>query len=92
MEDPFEEEDFEGFSNLLKKFPDRLIVGDDLTVTNPERLKKAIAQKSVNSLIVKPNQIGSLMKVKRVCEIAKKNGIKTIFSHRSGETNESILA
>ena len=69
-----------------------MIVGDDLTTTNPERLKKAIKLKSINGIIVKPNQIGSLIKVKEVCEIAKKNNIKTVFSHRSGETEESILA
>src|SRR3990167_6090756 len=92
VEDPFEENDFESFSKLLKRFPNRLIVGDDLTVTNPERLKKAISMKSVNALIVKPNQIGSLIEVKNVCELARKNNIKTIFSHRSCETTENILA
>lgn len=92
IEDPFEEEDFESFSKLLAKFSNSLIVGDDLTVTNYKRLEKAIKNKSVNALIVKPNQIGFLCEVKRVCELAKKNGIKIIFSHRSGETEESILA
>lgn len=92
IEDPFEENDFESFAKLFKRFPDRLIVGDDLTTTNPERLKKAIEMKSVNAIIVKPNQIGSLIKVREVCELAKKNKIKIVFSHRSGETEESILA
>ncbi len=92
IEDPFEENDFEHFAELLKRFPNTLIVGDDLTTTNPKRLEKAIKLKSVNALIVKPNQIGSLIKVKEVCEIAKKNKIKIIFSHRSGETDEDILA
>jgi len=92
IEDPFDEEDFESFAKLLKKFPDRLIVGDDLTVTNTKRFEKAIKMKSVNALIVKPNQCGSLLEVKRVCELAKENNIKIIFSHRSGETDESILA
>ncbi|RLG16297.1 hypothetical protein DRN69_01215 [Candidatus Pacearchaeota archaeon] len=92
VEDPFNEEDFENFANLLKKFPDKLIVGDDLTVTNYKRLLKAIKMKSVNGIIIKPNQIGSLIEVKNVVELAKKNNIKTIFSHRSGETNETILA
>lgn len=92
IEDPFDEEDFESFANLLKKFPNSLIVGDDLTVTNPKRLKKAIEMKSINSLIVKPNQIGSLIKVKEVCKIAKENNLKIVFSHRSGETEENILA
>ena len=64
------------FAELLKKFPDRLIVGDDLTTTNPERLNKAIEMKSINAIIVKPNQIGSLIKVKEVCEMAKENKIK----------------
>lgn len=92
IEDPFEEEDFESFAKLVKKFPDSLIVGDDLTVTNQKRLEKAIKMKSINAIIVKPNQIGSLIEVKNVCEIAKKNDIKIIFSHRSGETEEDILA
>src|SRR3989338_7352202 len=92
IEDPFEEEDFESFAKLLKKFPDSLIVGDDLTVTNSKLLEKAIKMKSINAIIVKPNQIGSLIEVKEVCELAKKNNIKIIFSHRSGETKESILA
>ena len=92
VEDPFQEEDFEGFAKLLKKFPNVLIVGDDLIVTNPKRLEKAIKMKSINAMIIKPNQIGSLLKVKEVVEMAKKNNIKTVFSHRSGETDETILA
>lgn len=92
IEDPFQEEDFESHSKLLKKFPNSLIVGDDLTVTNSKRLQKAIKMKSINAIIVKPNQCGSLLEVKRVCEMAKENGIKLVFSHRSGETEETILA
>ncbi|KHO55219.1 MAG: enolase [archaeon GW2011_AR19] len=92
IEDPFEEEDFESFAKLLKKFPDSLIVGDDLTVTNTKLLEKAINLKSINAVIVKPNQNGSLIEVKRVCELARKNNIKIVFSHRSGETEENILA
>lgn len=92
VEDPFQEEDFESFSKLLKKYNNSLIVGDDLTVTNSKRLKKAIEMKSINSIIVKPNQCGSLLEVKKVCEMAKENNIKMIFSHRSGETNETILS
>jgi enolase len=92
IEDAFEEEDFESFSKILTKFPKALIVGDDLTVTNQKRFEKAIKMKSINAIIVKPNQIGSLLEVKKVCELAKKNNIKIIFSHRSGETKENILA
>ena len=92
IEDPFDEEDFDSFAKLLKKFPDSFIVGDDLIVTSAKRLKKAIEKKSVNMIIVKPNQCGSLLEVREVCELAKKNNIKLVFSHRSGETEENILA
>ena len=92
IEDPFEEEDFEGFSRLLKKYPNSLIVGDDLTVTNEKRLGRAIGEKSINAIIVKPNQNGSLLQVMDICGSAKKHGIKIVFSHRSGETVENILA
>lgn len=92
IEDPFDENDFESHAALLKKNPDSLIVGDDLTTTNHKRLKKAIENKSINAIIVKPNQNGSLLEVSRVCELAKKNKIAIVFSHRSGETEENILA
>ena len=92
IEDAFDEDDFEGFSKILVSNPNSLIVGDDLTTTNPCLLEKAITKKSINAIIVKPNQIGSMIKVKRVCEMAKENKIKIIFSHRSGETTENILA
>lgn len=92
IEDPFQEEDFESFAKLLKRFPQVLIVGDDLIATNSKRLQKAIDEKSVNAIIVKPNQCGSLLEVKRVCELADKHKIKKVFSHRSGETDEDILA
>ena len=92
IEDPFFEEDFSGFSNLLKKHPSSLIVGDDLTVTSEKRFRKAIEEKSINAIIVKPNQNGSLLEVRDICETARKHNIKIVFSHRSGETMESILA
>jgi len=92
VEDPFEEEDFGSFTKLLKKFPEALIVGDDLVVTDCKRLEKAIEMKSVNAVIVKPNQIGSLLDVQKFCATAKKNNLEIVFSHRSGETEENILA
>lgn len=92
VEDPFDEEDYESFAKLLEKHPNCLITGDDLTTTNSKRLKKAIEKNSINAIIVKPNQCGSLLEVKRVVEMAKENNIKIIFSHRSGETDETILA
>ena len=75
IEDPFNEDDFESFAKLLKKFPNSLIVGDDLTATNIKRLEKAIEMKSVNALIIKPNQNGSLINVDKVCNLARKNNI-----------------
>jgi len=92
IEDAFDENDFESFSKLLKRFPDRLIVGDDLTTTNAKRLEKAIKMKSINAIIIKPNQIGSLIKMKETIELARKSNIKLVFSHRSGETDETMLA
>jgi len=92
VEDPFDEEDFSGFAELRKKFPETFIVGDDLTVTNKKRLRKAIDMKSINAIIVKPNQNGSLIEVAEICELACENDIKIVFSHRSGETEENILA
>lgn len=88
LEDPLQEEDFSGFS----KIKGRLITGDDLTVTNLIRLKKALRNKSINAIIIKPNQNGSLLELKRIFSFCKKNKIKTILSHRSGETLDTALA
>jgi enolase len=89
VEDGLEEEDFFGFAKLKKK---TLVCGDDLITTNLERLKKAVKMKSVNCMIVKPNQIGSIIETKKVVEFAQKNGIKTVISHRSGETMDAMIA
>lgn len=89
LEDPLEQEDFKGFSKLNKKF---LIVGDDLTATHIARLKKSIKLKSINAIIIKPNQNGSLLELREIFELCKKKKIKTIISHRSGETLDSALA
>jgi len=91
LEDPLEEEDFNGFHDINKKTK-CLIVGDDLTVTNLIRLKKAVQNESINALIVKPNQNGSLLKVKEIIDYCKKNEIKTVISHRSGETTDNTIA
>jgi len=90
IEDPLNEDDFSGFKELSKG--KCFIVGDDLTVTNPVRLKKAIRNKSIRMLIVKPNQVGSLIKTKEVIAFAHKHKIKTIMSHRSGETEDNTIA
>jgi enolase len=90
LEDPFEENDFNSFSSLVDS--DCLIVGDDLTVTNIERLKTAVDQKSISGIIIKPNQIGTLSQTIDTINFANENGIKIIISHRSGETNDSFIS
>lgn len=93
IEDPFAEDDTEGFSNLLScSQKDIIIVGDDLTVTNSEVLKDMIAVRAGNALIVKPNQIGTLTEVYDTVRLAHTAGWKTIVSHRSGETEDSFIA
>lgn len=95
IEDPLREKDFNGFSKLnkkLKKTEKNLIIGDDLTVTQLKYLKKALKNKGVSGIIIKPNQVGSLIELSEVVKLAKKYNIKTVFSHRSGETMENILA
>jgi enolase len=90
IEDPFHEEDFEYFGKLLEK--GTIVVGDDLTVTNTERLQKAIDEKSINAIIIKPNQIGTLTETIQAIKMAVDNDIKPIVSHRSGETKDDFIA
>ena len=91
IEDPLEENDFDGFSELRGK-TSAMVVGDDLTVTNMTRLKKALQSRSINAIIVKPNQNGSLLKVKEICDFCQDKEIKIVFSHRSGETLDTTIA
>jgi enolase len=88
VEDPFYEEDFNSFNKLTQEVKDVLICGDDLICTNIERLKKA----KINCVIIKPNQIGSLIKTKEIVDYAKENNIITVMSHRSGETMDKTIA
>ena len=93
IEDPFFEEDWNSwidFTNSTSK--DFQIVGDDLFVTNTKRLKKGILEKSANSILVKPNQIGTLTETLEVIEMAKKANFNTIISHRSGDTEDTFIA
>jgi enolase len=91
VEDPLYEDDFEGFAEINNKTK-ALIVGDDLTVTNIERIKKALVYKSVKGVIIKPNQIGSIVKAYDAVKLCKENELIPILSHRSGETESNILA
>jgi enolase len=104
IEDPFAEDDFEAFSYYMKKVlklksknplsgkNNVIIVGDDLLVTNPERIKKAQNEKMCNSLLLKINQIGSLTEALEAYKLAKKNNWHVVVSHRSGETCDSFIA
>ena len=88
VEDPLEEKDFEGFKELNKGLG--VICGDDLIVTNLERLENAI--RKISAVIIKPNQIGSLIKTKEVVDFALKNKIMPVMSHRSGATNDRMIS
>lgn len=91
IEDPFEEGAFQKFRKLKEEFPDKLICGDDLTTTNPTLIQKAIREEAINSVIIKPNQIGSLKKTAKAIRMAFKNRLVPIISHRSEETNDPII-
>lgn len=93
IEDGLAEEDWEGWTKLNEQIGKKVqIVGDDLFVTNTARLKKGIAENAANSILIKPNQIGTLTETLDAIELAKKNGYKTIISHRSGETEDTTIA
>jgi len=93
IEDPFSEEDWQSWKKITTAIGDGVqIVGDDLFVTNSRRLDKGIKEKSANSILVKPNQIGTLTETLEVISIAKKANFKTIISHRSGDTEDTFIA
>lgn len=91
IEDPFFEEDFSSFAKLLSIKKVR-VVGDDLTTTNSARLKEAIAQNSIDTIIIKPNQIGTLTETLETMELARENNIECVVSHRSGDTTDDFIA
>ncbi len=92
VEDPFDQEDFRMHAKLTKKNPDVLVCGDDLFTTNKERLQEGIDNGACNSLIVKPNQIGTVSDAKETVELAKENDYTPVISHRSGETCDSTIS
>ncbi|MCK4669768.1 MAG: phosphopyruvate hydratase [Nanoarchaeota archaeon] len=93
IEDPFDQRDEKNFAELTKKIGRKVhIVGDDLLVTNPERIKNAIQNKMCNTLLLKPNQIGTLTETLDAASLAMRNRWKVMVSHRSGETNSSFIA
>ena len=93
IEDPVDEEDWQGFRKMTEKYGDKIqLVGDDLFVTNIKYLQKGIDNKAGNAILIKLNQIGTFTETLETIKLAKENGYKTIISHRSGETEDVIIA
>ena len=93
IEDPMSEEDWAGWKAISDKLGDKVqLVGDDLFVTNPERLQRGIDTKTANALLVKVNQIGSLTETLDAVDLAHRNGYRCMMSHRSGETEDTTIA
>ncbi|MEW6651104.1 MAG: phosphopyruvate hydratase, partial [Chloroflexota bacterium] len=93
IEDGFAEDDWDGWKMMYAELGSRIqIVGDDLLVTNPERVKRAMDEKACNALLVKVNQIGSLTETIQAVEMCHRNGWRTVTSHRSGETEDTTIA
>ncbi len=93
IEDPLDEDDWSGWAKLTANLGDKIqIVGDDLFVTNPERLQRGIDSKTANALLVKVNQIGSLTETIDAVNLAHKNNYRSMMSHRSGETEDTTIA
>ena len=93
VEDGLAEEDWEGWKVLTEKIGNKVqLVGDDLFVTNPQRLRRGIENNVANAILIKPNQIGTLTETLDTIKLAKENGYRTIISHRSGETEDTTIA
>jgi len=92
IEDPFMEDDFTSFALLTESLQPKLVVGDDLYASNPKRLRDGLEFKATNAMIVKPSQVGTITDLMKTIEIAKKNRIVTVMSHRSGETEDTLIA
>lgn len=93
IEDPFYEDGWGSWTKICDAFDNQvLIVGDDLLATNPKRVEKAASEKACNSILIKPNQIGTVTETIKVIKIARDLKWKVIVSHRSGETNDSFIA
>ncbi len=91
IEDPFPEDDWDNWKILTQKI-DTQVVGDDLFVTNKKRLEKGIKEQSANSILIKPNQIGTVSETLMAIDLAKDNNFATIISHRSGDSEDTFIA
>lgn len=92
IEDPFDQEDWEGFREISKELPELTIIGDDLTTTNIQKIKEVESKKAANGVIIKPNQIGTVSETIDSVNLAKSYGWKIMVSHRSGETLDNFIA
>ena len=93
IEDPIFEDDWDTWTNLTQKIGGKSqIVGDDLFVTNPKRLKKGIDNKSANAILIKVNQIGTVTETLKTIKLAQENNFNTIISHRSGYTEDTFIS
>jgi enolase len=93
IEDPFCEDDFENFAAITRKIGDKVkIIGDDLYVTNPERIKQGIEKKATNAILIKLNQIGTLTETIEAIKMSRAAGFSIIISHRSGETEDNFIS
>jgi enolase len=93
IEDPLDEEDWEGWKAITASLGTKVqIVGDDLFVTNPERLERGIREAAANALLVKVNQIGTLSETLDAVDLAHRSGYRCMMSHRSGETEDTTIA
>jgi enolase len=92
IEDPFNEDAFTDFAKLSHKHPQLLVVGDDISVTNKEHIKKSVEKESITAVIIKPNQIGTLSETLEAMAFAREKNLELIVSHRSGETMDDFIA
>merc|ERR1711990_1235854 len=93
IEDPFDQDDWDAYSKFTAEFGrSQQVVGDDLLVTNPNRIKKALELRACNALLLKVNQIGSVSEAIEAAKLSQENGWGVMVSHRSGETEDTFIA
>jgi len=93
LEDPFDEDDYDSFVQITRKLGNRVkVIGDDLYVTNPERIKKGIQKKATNAILIKLNQIGTVTETLDAIKMSKDAGLDIVVSHRSGETEDTFIS
>ncbi|TMI15870.1 phosphopyruvate hydratase [Candidatus Bathyarchaeota archaeon] len=93
LEDPFDEDDFDSFAQITRKLGNRIkIIGDDLYVTNPERIKRGLQKKATNAILIKLNQIGSVTETLDAIKMSREAGLDIVVSHRSGETEDTFIS